>query len=123
MSWLDETLADFGRRLGMGELRFGTGGFVQFALSEGGLLGIAQSPGEVRVWLARPLARSDRGAFERALVQCDFRRRPALALQAGLRGDDELVLLARIPERDFTTPMLERALELLTTMHQRVRSG
>lgn len=123
MSWLDETLGDFGRRIGVGELAFGERGFVQFALSEGGMLGIAHSPGEVRIWLARPLSRADRGAYERALVQCDFRRRPPLPLQAGLRGEDELVLLARIPERDFTTPALERALDVLTTLHQRVRSG
>lgn len=123
MSWLDDTLRDFGTRIGVGELAFGPGGFVQFGLSNGGMLGLAQAQGEVRVWLARPLARSDRGALERALVQCDFRRRPPFALQAGLRGEDELVLLARIPERDFTTPTLERALDVLTTLHERVRSG
>ena len=123
MSWLDDTLRDFGSRIGVGELAFGPGGFVQFALSEGGMLGLAQAEGEVRVWLARPLARGDRGALERALVQCDFRRRSPFALQAGLRGEDELVLLARIPEREFTTPALERVLELLTTLHARARSG
>ena len=123
MSWLDDTLRDFGARIGMGEISFGSGGFVQFTLSQGGMLGLAQAPGEVRVWLARPLAHGDRAALERALVQCDFRRRAPFALQAGLRGEDELVLLARIPEREFTTPALERALELLTTLHERARSG
>ena len=60
--WLDETLGEFGRRLGVGEIAFGQRGFVQLALGEGGMLGIAHAPGEVRVWLARPLARSERGA-------------------------------------------------------------
>ena len=123
MSWLDETLADFGRRLGVGALSFGQAGFVQLSLSQGGMLGVALAEGEVKLWLARPVEASQRAALERALVECDFRRRFPFPLQAGLQGDAELVLLARIPERDFTTPSLEQALDALTRLHERVRFG
>ena len=122
MSWIDETVADFGRRLGVGDLGFQRG-FVQLALSQGGMLGLAQGQSEVKIWLARPLEHNQRHAFERALAECDFRKRSPFALQAGLRGDNELVVLARIPERGFTTPALEQALDILNRLHERVRFG
>jgi len=123
VSWLDETLADFGRRIGVGPLSFGDKGFVQMSLSQGGMLGASHAGDEVRLWLSRPLSHHQRSALERALAECDFRRGGAFALQAGLRGEDELVLLARIPERDFTTPALEQALDTLTRLHERARNG
>ena len=123
MSWLDDTVAEFGSRLGVPNLAFGPDGFVQLALSQGGLLGLAQAEGVVKVWLARPVEPSQRAALERGLAECDFRRGSPFAMQAGLQGDDGLVFLARIPEREFTTPALEQALESLVRVHERVRYG
>jgi type III secretion system chaperone SycN len=122
MSWLDETLADFGRRLGVENLAFGSGGFVQMALSQGGMLGIAHGEEEVKIWLTRPVAHGERDALEKALAECDFRKRAPFAVHAGLHKDDGLAFLARIPERGFTTPALEQALDVLTRMHERVRA-
>ena len=122
MSWIDETVADFGRRLGVAQLGM-QNGFVQLALSQGGMLGLAQGEGEVKIWLVRPFELNQRHALERALRECDFRRRSPFPLQAGLRGDNELVILARIPERAFNTPALEQALDVLTRLHERVRFG
>jgi type III secretion system chaperone SycN len=124
MSWLDDTLAEFGGRIGVPDLAFGPGGFVQIALGQGGMLGIAQSDGGVmQVWLTRPVERAQRAALERGLVECDFRRGQPFPMQAALHGDDGLVLLARIPERAFTTPALEQVLDALTRVHERVRYG
>lgn len=124
MSWIDDTVREFGERVGVPGLALGAGGFVQFALNQGGTLGIALAENEVKVWLSRPLAPHDRAAvYERALVQCDFRRHPPFPLQAGLRGGAELVFLARIPERAFTTPALEQALDVLERLHERSVRG
>ena len=43
-----------------------------------------------------------------------------LPIQAGLLGEDTLVLLARVEERAFSLPALEKAVALLTELHDRI---
>jgi len=121
MSWTDATLADFGRQLGIDGLAFGPGGFVQFDWRDGAVLGIHRGSEDVSIYLVRQLDYDRPPVLRRALQLCDWRNGWPFAVQAGLRGDAELVFSARLPERDFTLPALEQAVELLGRLHEQAR--
>jgi type III secretion system chaperone SycN len=123
VNWLEQTLHDFGRQLGLGELRLDGNNSAELALGQGGTLGFEHAGGEVLVYLSRPLDYDTAAAYEEALRACDFRDSPAYALQAGVRGERELVLLARVPERQFTASALEQVLDILVKLHERVRNA
>lgn len=121
MSWTDSTLADFGRQLGIEGLEFGPGNFVQFDWREGGVLGIRRGETDIAIYLARQLDYDKAPVLRRALQLCDYRNGWPLAVQTGLRGDAELLFLARLPERQFTLQALEQALDLLGRLHEQAR--
>ncbi len=123
MSWLEDTLRDFGARLGLSGLEFRDGRFAQLSLGNGGMLGFEHAGAEVLVYQSRPLDYDMAASLEAALAACDARDQPAYVLQAGLRGERELVLLARLPERQFTVPALEQVMDTLARAHERVRNA
>ena len=56
--WIDDTLADFGRRLGLDRLDCGAHGVAQLALAGGGLIAVEPvrrgDAGEVLIYVGRP---------------------------------------------------------------------
>lgn len=120
MGWIEDTVADFGRRIGLPGLDFGTHGVAQLAFDSGALLAVEPvergGRGEVLVYLARPLGHEAPRLVRAALKRAHFDQAGAMDVQIGTRGqgpDTLLVALTRVPEREFTPQALERALDHL----------
>lgn len=118
MTWFARAVAEFGRGIGVEALRPGEAGAVQFAFANGDLLCLEEAADEMLVYLMREIPAHDPEIKLRALALC----RPDLhwpwPVQAGLRGPDRLLFLARLPAREASLPQLEKALELLMRLHR-----
>lgn len=120
MNWLDATLSDFGRQLGLADLRFDASGLVQLGFEQDGSLGIERRDEEVLIYLVRPLDYHDDTLAERALKLVERRQGWRFPLQAGSLPGQRLLLLTRLPHRAFTLPALEEALQLLDRLHKQL---
>ena len=125
MSWVHDTVAEFGRQLGIEGLDFGAHGVAQLQLQSGGLLAVEPvrrgETDEVLVYLGRPTGFDAAGLLRRALVKAHHGQAGAMPVQVALRGDfpDALLLaLVRMPERDFTLQSLGQALDYLRRWHE-----
>lgn len=120
MNWVQDTVAAFGRQMGLPDLSFGDDGVMQLQLQSGGLLvvekvrrGLAD---EVLVYLGRPLGFEGADLQRRALMQAHCATAQALPVQVAVRGEAPealLLMLLRLPARDFTLPALEHAVDYL----------
>lgn len=120
MSWIEDTLADFGKTMGISPLAFSGQGVVRLCFVKMGTLFIERGAGEVLVYLVREPAAVDGTALRRALELCHYRHQHPVTVQAGLHGDSQLIFLARIPETDFQLPVLERVVGLLKRLQDDV---
>lgn len=120
MSWIERTIADFGRSIGIPELALGPGNRVDLAVQTGATMGwrVVQRPDDVQVLVYRsePLGFDRARRLRAALRAADFRTPSAWPTRAAI-DDDHLVLATRIPERAFTPDALEQALAALAQMH------
>jgi type III secretion system chaperone SycN len=122
MSWIDQAVRDFGYGMGIADLAFEGDGPVCLDFERRGRLCIERVPEAVLVHLTRRLEHPPPDLFRRALEACHYEAGHPLPVQAGLHGEDGLVLLTRIKDGDVSLPVLERAFDLLTQLHQRLGS-
>ncbi|MFC4160061.1 type III secretion chaperone SycN [Chitinimonas lacunae] len=120
MNWLDATLNDFGRQLGLADLRFDQQGVVQLGFSDQGSLGIERRDDEVLIYLVRPLDYHDATLAERALKLVERRQGWRFPVQTGSLPEQRLLFLTRLPHAAFTLPALEEALQLLDRLHRQL---
>jgi type III secretion system chaperone SycN len=120
VSWVHETLADFGRQMGLPSLDFGAHGVAQLQMQSGGLLAVEPvkrgEVDEVLVYLGRPTGFDSAGLLRKALVKAHHSAAGALPVQVALRGDAPeslLLMLVRVPERDFTLQSLGQSVDYL----------
>lgn len=117
MSWVDDVLHEFGRTLGMRRLAFNARGVARMTMERMGSLGIERLPGELLVYMVRRVPASEGRILRRALTLCHYNEGHPFVLQAGLKGDEHLVFLVRIPEREFSVQTVEQSIELLDRLH------
>lgn len=123
MTWVDEAIRDFGRGIGFADLALSGNGVVSLSFEARGTLFIERAEGDaVLVYLSRAVPYPPPGLFERALAACHYKEGLPFPVSAGFLGDDRLVFLVRLPEKEFSLPALERAIELLTQLHDRMAS-
>lgn len=120
MSWVNDTLAEFGRRLGIASLGFGAHGVAQLALPSGGWLAVEPvqrgDADEVLVYLGHPLGFDAPRRLRQALERAHFGHGGAFPVQLASRGQGAqtvLVALTRVPAREFTPQVLDQAFEAL----------
>lgn len=119
MNWIDDALHDFGRNMGIAGLGFDGNAVAGLAFERRGALFVERAGDAVLVYLARQAPDRDGAWLERALRCTHYREGHPLPIQAGLLGDDTLVFLARVEERGFSLPALEKTVTLLTELHDR----
>jgi type III secretion system chaperone SycN len=119
MSWVDDAIAEFGRSLGLPGLQLGDQAVLNLVFEKSGTLFIERQEAELVLYVARQVAAHDDRRAEAALALCHPRQRWPLPVRAGLRGDDTLVLITRIPEREVSVPALQSAVELLFRLHDK----
>jgi type III secretion system chaperone SycN len=120
--WIIQAVEEFGRMLGFDELAFDERGVLQLDIENHGLLGLEHLPDGVVVYLIRP-AEAERSVYRHALQLCHYSQSDQDWLQAALLGDGRLVFATRIPSSEFHLPELERAITLLSGLHDTVKEG
>lgn len=123
MSWVDQTLADFGRGMGIPQLAFSEKGHASLAFESLGTLFLERAEEATVVYLARPLDRGDGRTYARALRLCHWERQNPWPVNPALGQDRQLAFAVRISDTDFTLPVLEQVVALLDRMHQETREG
>jgi type III secretion system chaperone SycN len=120
VTWIDDTLAEFGRQLGIQSLGFGRHGVMQLELRSGAFLAVEPvrrgNRDEVLVYLGRPGGHDAGRLLRNALSKAHFSRGGPMAVQVALRGSgpDAIVLaLVRLPERALTPQSLGHAVDYL----------
>lgn len=120
MSIVNHTLNEFGKTIGLDDLSFPETGTVSLQIEQMGTLFFEQASDEVLVYLTRPLPPFSDTALQTALNLCHYEQGHQVVVQAGLRGDDLLAFLARIPAHEFTMPAIDRSISLLEKLHDTV---
>lgn len=120
MDWIRDTLQEFGRQIGMGQLEFNRHGLLQLSFPSGGFLAVEPSqpgaPEEVLVYMGRPVGHRAAGLLRTALTRAHAVDGGAPFVQVGLRGDGPdaaLIALARLAERSFTPQTLSMTVQYL----------
>ena len=121
MNATSEVLTEFGRSLGLAGFRWPDAGMAAFEFDVRGTLYLEERDETLLIYLTRNLDLRHCGPdlFKTALRLCHYRHQWPYTVQVGLRGESQLVFLARLPAREVTLPALEQALELLTRLHER----
>jgi type III secretion system chaperone SycN len=128
VSWVHETLADFGRQMGLPDLDFGTHGVAQLEMESGNLIAVEPvqrgDAAEVLVYIGRPLGYDGAPLLRRALARAHHAEAGAMPVQVAVRGeapDAVLLVLVRVPERDFTLQSLGQAVDYLGRWYEGLR--
>jgi type III secretion system chaperone SycN len=121
MNWVDETLAEFGRGLGVGPLSFDRRASIGLRIGSVGDLILERTERDVLVGLVRERPPSRPELLLQVLGLCHDRRELRSPVHAGLQRGDRLALLVRLPHEDFTLTSLGHALEELSHLHDYIR--
>ncbi len=126
--WIQDAVAQYGQQLGLPDLALGDNGAAQLALQAGGMLAVEPAPdtGDVLVYLGRPIGFDGAAVLRNALMRAHHSAASVLPVQVAVRGDGPealLLVLARVPEREFTTSMLSRVVDYLGRWSDGVRHG
>ena len=129
MSWVHETLEQFGQQLGLPALELGAHGVAQLELQAGGVLAVEPAHGkaaEVLVYLGRPVGFEGDALVRNALARAHYSAAHPMPVQVAVRGEGPealLLVLVRVPEREFTVQTLGRVVEYLGRWSDGVRHG
>lgn len=121
MNWINDTLAEFGHRVGLQNLGLGEHGVVQLQLQSGGILTVQphmrdNRETEVLVCLSLPLGYGGAQLLKRALMQAHYSRTQSLTVQVAVHGQGpqaQLLAMTRMDERELTAQRLEQTFEQL----------
>jgi type III secretion system chaperone SycN len=119
----DALLREFGQSLGMDDLSWPESAVVALDFQRRGVLYLEELDEHLLIYLVKAFdSRDGRLAIlQRALRACHYREGLPFAAQAALRGEDRLVFLVRLALSGVALPDLERVLETLTQLHEKVR--
>ncbi len=124
MSWIDDTLREFGQQMGLVDLSFGAHGVAQLVFDDGAVLVIEPvqrgESDEVLVYLSRPMGFDAPQRRRLALAKAHFKGTDALVVQVASQGqgpEASLMALTRMPARAFTLQSLDHAFDYLNRWH------
>jgi type III secretion system chaperone SycN len=118
MNWIDESLADFGRSMGLESLAFSDQGVVSLVFEAWGELYLERLHNGLLVYLCRGLDRPDAGLYARALELCHWRHNYPFPVNPAVHEDKVLVFSVQLSEQDGVTgPALDEVVRLLTRLH------
>jgi type III secretion system chaperone SycN len=123
MSWVARAFDEFGRSIGLPGLHPNTAGRLSLLMAGESRLDFTMLEDRVLLLLLRPLnGASKLLAMRRALDACHVRHGWSLPVRAGLSREGQLLFIAHVPLRDLRPDTLDRALDLLRRLHDRVEA-
>ena len=123
MSWVDETLADYGRSLGLPTLEFNDDGVASVRFERLGELYIERLEDGVLIYVTREYDQPDATLYANALAACHWELNPPMPVNSSLHGDRLLVFSATLADSEFDVPATERTIDYLGRMHDVVLEG
>lgn len=117
------TIGDFGKRLGIDPLRPGTSGGVDLTIERIGRLQLEPDGDFALVTLARPWPRHAVRVSRAALDLCHWRENHPWPIHAGVKGEEWLLLSARLPLAEFDVPTLDKLVGYLSNLHDAVEKA
>jgi type III secretion system chaperone SycN len=130
MPWIQDSLREFGRQQGLSQLDFNRHGVMQLDYPHGGFLAVEPAqPGrgdEVLVYLARPVGHQAASLLRTALARACAIDGGAPFVQVGIKGngpDTLMLVVARLPERSFTSQALSATVQYLDRWLDDVQAG
>ena len=117
---IDETLAEFGRSIGMEGLALRDNGALLLDMQQLGTLAvelIGDRHEDVSLSLIRRIEPPDESACGRLLELCHYRAPAPFPVRVGLTGSGQLVFAVRMDGYLFTLPNIHQALDWLTSLH------
>lgn len=133
MNWVHDTLAEFGRELGLTDFGLGAHGVAQLKMQSGALLAVEpvrrgkeNSVDEVLIYLGQPLGFEAATLRRRAMEKVHFSHGGPFSVQIATRGEGPqtmLLMLVRMPERAFTRQTLGHVVEYLNRWFAELRDG
>ena len=121
MNWVEDTIRDFGRGMGVENLSFNNEGFLCLDIETLGSLFIERIEEAVIVYLAREIPQHVTGILGKALALCHYREGLPFAVNAAFREENLLIFSVRLSENEVSLPVLERAVDLIMEQHRKVK--
>ncbi|MDO8300135.1 CesT family type III secretion system chaperone [Lacisediminimonas sp.] len=126
MAWIEQSISEFGRSIGIASLALDAGGGLRLGTESGGAIEVHHQrefqPPVVLVMMSEPVGFNRGKRLRTAMRLADFRRRPTVPVLVALDAD-QLVLATRMDERSFSHPALESVLDQLERLHQQIASA
>lgn len=120
MNIIEETLSEFGRSMGMSELRLRDNASAVLSVQSIGTLAFdvaGRTQDSVIISLAKPLPQGKPVDERRLLSLLHYRSRPRLPMQGGtLKG--HLILAVVVRQEEFTLLRINEVIQLLDQQHQ-----
>ncbi|WP_257279841.1 hypothetical protein [Endozoicomonas sp. ISHI1] len=121
MDWRDEVVSDIGRGVGIDGLSFGTSGVISIEFESEKTLYLETQEEGVLIYMVQGLSRFDAcKSLVHALRKCHYTQSLALPLQAGLKGEEELVWLIHLNNEQFSRPTVESAIETIVRQSEQL---
>lgn len=124
MSWVNDTIRDFGISIGLPDLRLNDRGILDLDLPNEARLRIAHLAHlpipEVVLSRSETLFYPNSELLTKLLKLNDFRNSSEWPIQTAI-NDQELFISVRIPERAFVVNAMEQAFSSLQNMHVNIR--
>lgn len=117
MTLIADTLAEFGRSIGMSDLALREDGTLVLDMERLGTLAfelIGENREAVSLSLMRRIEPPDAAACSRLLELCHYRNPAPFPVRAGLAREGELLFAIRMDAYQFTLPNVHQALDWLT---------
>lgn len=126
MAWIEQSISEFGRSIGIASLALDTGGGLRLGTESGGAIEVHHQrdfqPPVVLVMMSEPAGFNRGTRLRTAMRLADFRRRLTVPVLVALDAD-QLVLATRMDERSFSHPALESVLDQLERLHQQIANA
>jgi type III secretion system chaperone SycN len=123
MAWIEQSISEFGRSIGIASLALDAGGGLRLGTESGGAIEVHHQrefqPPVVLVMMSEPVGFNRAKRLRMAMRLADFRRRLTVPVLVALDAD-QLVLATRMDERAFSHPALESVLDQLERLHQQI---
>jgi len=123
MSLIDTTLQEFGHSIGIESLSLDSAGAASLAFEQMGMLFFEKCGAGLLIYMVQELEQPGGELLERALEACHHRFNHPFVVNAGLRGDRDLLFSAFVQETELTLPQLEKVVQCLHQLHTHVRKG
>jgi len=112
LNWLEQALQDIGQDLGIGPITLDENRSARLQV-DSDMLGIEHHAEEMLVYLSGPLAIPDEDSWLRRIELVHYNRRLPCGVQLAVTPENQLVVLSRCHDREFSHPLFLQTFDTL----------